>query len=313
MKLVKRVIVYLAAKLSLLVKIVSIRQKIRSKWDVGLSRKRRFPFSTSACSPPTKSSMITSSRSIHGPELSALINLHRPELYWDDLLTDLESQTAAPKTELIFLLSDFNEELIEQVERRLTCYQHVQILNSSGLGVYGAWNLGLGHARSEFVTNVNDDDRRLANSFGEQIDFLSSSVDVDVAYTDFLVARSEWQRKYPSAISEKVTVGEVRLSRMLFEAENFPHAFPAWRLSLHDELGEFREDLTSSADVEFWLRCLYANKRFAHFDSPVPQNVYFWNEFGVSSASGSRGPTEWASILTENSRRLTISSIFQDL
>ena len=244
-----------------------------------------------------RDSYASNRHSSQEPLLTAIVNLHRPDKYFETVIGDLKVQTAVSATEIILVVSNLTTAIRRVLETELASAARLVILDGAETSVYQAWNLALTEATMPFVTNVNDDDRRLPYSFEEQIFHIHERPHVDIHYGDFLLAQTPRERAEPHLIRHKVGVGDFTTDTLLFEMKNYVHAFPAWRRELHHELGPFRTDLTSAGDVDFWLRCLLSKKVFSRFPSEAPQNVYYWNPEGVSSSSGSKGAEEWGAIL----------------
>lgn len=165
------------------------------------------------------------------------------------------------------------------------------------LNVYETWNKCIKESDQEFLTTVNSDDFRFQHSMCLQREALKDS-SADILFSD--VAVIEGDHSVPARLFSVPRFFQLR--HLIFQGINIPHAMPAWRRELHERLGFFDENLESSADVEFWLRCLLSNKVFMK-GSFVP-GIYFLNPEGVSTKQGSKGPENWAQIMDRYAWRI---------
>lgn len=314
-RILKRLIVYSLAKLKLIdiaVYLQTTKRKLKTK--LGFAHVN-FPFEIT---PPEmavlksshfKFSFLDSSNTI----LTAIVNLHRPDEFAETVLADINSQSAIDQTEVIVVLSKSNDELTSSIRASLSSVKNLKIFTAENKTVYGAWNKAIVNSNSPIITNVNDDDRRLSHSFAEQIDFMLQNPGIDVGFTDFLVMFDHAEFVPGSLELPRATVGSFSLESTLLEGANPVHAFPVWRRGNHASAGLFDASMKSSGDIDFWVRCSLSGLTIEKFKSPAPQNIYYWNQQGVSSSPNSPGTEEWGIIMKRYRSYLNLGSVFRDL
>lgn len=123
--------------------------------------------------------------------------------------------------------------------------------------IYAAWNIGIGAATGDYLTNSNCDDTLYPGALSKLAEALDkhplhaaaySDVDVVEELDGLPVGRYEWT--------------EGGLPELLIGC--FLGPWPMWRRSLHEKHGLFDAEMQSAGDYEFWLRLAKAGKRFYH-------------------------------------------------
>jgi len=164
----------------------------------------------------------------------------------------------------------------------------------TNLSLYEAWNLAARRAETEFLSNLNLDDRVKPHYYfkGSQI-LTEESGDVFSAaslMTSTVGAVSpdaQAQKAFADAPPNGRTLISYGIEQMVYadreriRKQNPPHCAPIWRKSLHDELGYFdcrRFDF--AADFEFWLRVASAKKKLFY---STEQMTMFYAATGTAS------------------------------
>ncbi|MFT0861691.1 glycosyltransferase [Ancylobacter sp. G4_0304] len=234
--------------------------------------------------------------------VSAIASLYRGRQFIESFLENIVHQTLFAESELIIIDADSPEGEAEIIERYQRVYPNIVYRRINyRIGIYDAWNVGIGLARGAYITNVNLDDLRRQDSFELQAATLDAHPETDVAYQDFFysmdsafgfdeVARCDFRSDLPLV---------TRNNMLEF---NSPHNAPMWRKRLHDEIGLFDTQYRSAGDYEFWLRCLAYDKSFYKINTP--HVVYFQNPTGLSTSAESRGYEEGRRIWRHYARRL---------
>jgi glycosyltransferase involved in cell wall biosynthesis len=177
------------------------------------------------------------------------------------------------------------------VERQLCRYPDLILLNQdTTVSLYEAWNLAVQSSDTEFVGNLNLDDRVDADYYAFALDqlerykadvFSSASimtqeigtVSAKHAHEQHLDAEQFDERGIAQyGVADLVGFNKGRLLK-----RNPPHCAPVWRRSLHDELGYFdSRSFDFAADYEFWLRAASAQKKF--INSKLYKTLFFSSE-----------------------------------
>jgi len=229
------------------------------------------------------------------PVVSVITSLWRGRDFIERFLDTMLSQSCMDgRAELIIIDAASPEGEAEIIARRTEGRSDVIYHRTeTRIGIYAAWNIGARLARGRYLTNANLDDVRRADSLAIQAGALDAHPWVDVIYQDFLVTLDptlDWAKAAAYGFVSNLPPVTAR-NMMRF---NLPHHAPMWRRDIHRDVGFFDETLTSAGDVDFWLRCLAAGKRF--FKVNEPHAVYYFNPDGISSRTESPGPAEAAMV-----------------
>lgn len=162
------------------------------------------------------------------------------------------------------------------VERQLRRYPDlVLVKKEENVSLYEAWNEAIRISPTEFVGNLNLDDRVSPDYYRSAVSALEKfSGDV---FSSFSIMTSEIGQISPDArtqahipverfkgeeiveygIDDLVMIANGRIVK-----KNIPHCAPVWRKSLHTELGYFdSKKYDFCADYEFWLRVAAKKKK----------------------------------------------------
>lgn len=145
---------------------------------------------------------------------------------------------------------------------------------TANLSLYEAWNLAARRADTEFLSNLNLDDRVDPHYYERGCQILSDEngdvFSADSTRTTMIGTASpdaKPQKMFPNEFVNGRGVFRYGIEQMVYahreciRKRNPPHCAPIWRRSLHAELGYFdcgRFDF--AADFEFWLRVAAAKK-----------------------------------------------------
>lgn len=194
------------------------------------------------------------------------------ETYIDFLLTPEIVKSCT----LVAVNFPFSHQDPDSVEAQLKRYPDLVLVNSSeDASVYDAWNVAIRNSTTEFVCNLNLDDRVASDYFTYGVENLVK-YHADV-FSSFSVMTSEIGKISPDArkqqhidpsrfadseiieygIEDMVTMSNGRILKRCI-----PHCAPIWRRSLHDQFGFFdSKTFDFSADFEFWLRVAAGGKK----------------------------------------------------
>lgn len=233
------------------------------------------------------------------PEVDILISLFNFESYADIVIKSINSNLCPNNYfHLSFVQCSRNEadKLLQKIDKHAKL-----VVNVIGdrISLYKTWNNSIKIGTAELITNLNVDDLRRPKSICHFAKIMQFNADQDAIFGDVVVTTKSPIRNWSnlSIRYRKTRLGKFNLKSLVYFGNNKPHSAPMWRRKLHEELNFFREDLRSSGDAEFWLRCLVAGKKFMYH--PEVSSVYFYNTSGLSSGWRSAGFKEWNTILLE--------------
>jgi glycosyltransferase involved in cell wall biosynthesis len=226
-----------------------------------------------------------------GLTVSVIASLWRGRDHIEAYLDNILSQTCMDGRAELIIIDAASPDGEAEVIARMTGGRSDVVYHRTDtrIGIYAAWNLGARLARGRYLTNANLDDRRRADSLAIQAGALDANPWADVVYQDFLVTLDpmlDWDDVAAYGFRSNLPPASP-WQMMKF---NLPHHAPMWRRSLHQDIGFFDESYRSAGDLDFWLRCVAAGKRF--FKVNEPHAVYYFNPNGVSSRSDGVGLSE---------------------
>jgi hypothetical protein len=209
--------------------------------------------------------------------LTEAVSLFKAKRYLSNLLNNLVEQSLFKHTEYVFVncnSPDYEEES-KILQSYLDRYENIKVVNlDKDPGIYGAWNIAIKNADTEFVCNTNTDDFRFVNSTEEMVYTLQKS-SAALVYGDSRL------------MTEYGVVSHQRSEHSLndFSRENMikclPGAIPVWRKSAHSKYGYFSQDYSSASDWEFWLRMVEGGETFLKIKKDV--GAYYFNPNGTST------------------------------
>jgi glycosyltransferase involved in cell wall biosynthesis len=269
----------------------------------GLDARRRSPAPTA----PPDDGRHRSRFHIRGEPrrlVTAITSLYRGGEFIEQFMDNITSQTIFDDfAELVIVDAQSPDDEARTIERYLAKHRNIKYLRMDyRIGIYDAWNVGVQHARGEYLTNANLDDLRRHDSFELQAATLDNLPFVDVVYQDFHYSFDPYASpEQAAAFGYRSQLPVVTPHNML--SFNSPHNAPMWRKRLHDELGLFDTHFRSAGDYDFWLRCVAAGKTFYKLNDP--HVVYYQNPRGLSTRPDSRGVIESREISAKYAPMLT--------
>jgi glycosyltransferase involved in cell wall biosynthesis len=229
--------------------------------------------------------------------VSAIASLYEGGRYIDAFLRNITQQTWFDRSELIIIDAaspDGEAEVIAAYQREFPNIVYYRA--DDRIGIYEAWNIGVGMARGRYLTNTNLDDLRRADSFELQASALDRHGSVDVIYQDFYYSFNDMlDFDQVARVGIKSELPKITPRNLL--AFNSPHNAPMWRKTLHDRMGMFDTTLKSAGDYEFWLRCVFKGIRFLKVEPA--HIVYFQNPQGISTRPETAGVKEGRQLLQD--------------
>lgn len=230
------------------------------------------------------------------PLISVIVSLYRSDKFLNQFIQNMTGQTAFDHAEFHVVSvqpSEYERSLLEEWGNR---FSNVTLdFRDSRVPIYVAWNDAIKGTSAPLITNANADDLRSPDSLALQIQISSQHPGVDVFYQDVFVSlEPKFTWSVIEAVNARTNFPAVSLG-VLMAGQNYPHNAPAWRRSLHDQVGYFDEQYLSAADAEFWLRCALEDKLFMKMKEV--HVAYYLNPEGISTSTDSTGASEFRSIL----------------
>ncbi len=235
--------------------------------------------------------------------VSIVTSLYRGGAFIRSFLANITSQTIF-RTHCELIIVDANSPEGEEAVIAEFCREFPNIIYKrmeTRIGIYEAWNIGVGLASGRYVTNANLDDSRRSDSLEIQAATLDTFDFVDVAYQDVLYS-FEPRLPFDAIAQHDIRTDLPIVSRYNLMEFNHPHNAPMWRAALHRDVGPFNQSLQSAADFDFWLRCQAAGKVFYKINEA--HVAYFVNPDGISTRPDTRGVVEANAVSRDLFRKL---------
>ena len=153
----------------------------------------------------------------------------------------------------------------------LKTLSNFKLIRQTDNGMYNAWNIGIRHSTTPYITNWNIDDLRHPSNNKIKFDTLENNPDISLVYSWFVATQNSELTFENSDIFDKT------LFPISSTGVEYPESFhdvilyncfagpdPMWRKSLHDLVGYFdNENFATIGDWEMWIRFAFkANAKF---------------------------------------------------
>lgn len=173
--------------------------------------------------------------------ISVIIPTYKPQQYLDTCLASLEKQTMnKDKYEVLIILNGEKEPYYSIIQEILGSYSfQSQLLHTSAAGVSNARNIGLNHAKGDYIAFIDDDD------------YVSSSYIEDLY-------KFAMKNPYNIVVSNVQTFTE---SDMIFRRDYIGNAFDRFSASPSNSIFEKRKFLSSSC-CKLIPKSIINNRRF---------------------------------------------------
>ena len=213
------------------------------------------------------------------PRVSIITSVYKGREFIEGFLADITRQTIFKDCELIIINADSPENEEPIILRYCAEFPNIIYVRlDSDPGLYAVWNLAIKMSHAPYITNANVDDRRNPEVLAIHAQALDEHPEIDLVYSGVLVTYE------PNQTYENNTY------RWVIETIDFapnvmykclPGPMPMWRKSMHERFGYFREDFSSSADWEFWVRGV--SKGASYLRIPMMAGLWYVNPHGLST------------------------------
>jgi hypothetical protein len=226
--------------------------------------------------------------------VDVVVSLYNFLKYKPVLEKSVKSCFANPKVTFHFILVAGSRDEVEWLTELVADSHHKLHLVDRRIGIYAAWNIGIESGTGDYITNLNTDDLRLPHSICCQAASLQQA-SAEGSFGNFILSKDILADLYSKSTKWLVSnLGKFDIRKLVIGSQNFMHCAPMWKRELHTANGLFNEELRSSGDTEFWLRCMASGASFVSYSPETV--VYFHNPEGLSTSVGSVGHKEWTRI-----------------
>lgn len=193
----------------------------------------------------------------------------------DGYLSSVNNQTLR-EFSIIFVDASSTDDSVETIEK----FKFRDGISSSiikcptRINIYEAWNLGIKNARTEYVMNLNTDDRLLPDGLAIYKNSIDK-YDADVIYGPCIIMGDD---KHANQIGT-YNWPEYSHQELLMHCICGP--FPLLKKSSVERAGYFDISMPHSADYEMWTRMSFLGMKFVRIPDVV--GTYYLNPTGMST------------------------------
>jgi GT2 family glycosyltransferase len=204
--------------------------------------------------------------------VTALVPTYRAERFMRGLLEDLESQTLAPRLEIVIVdtnSSQYERTIVEEFQRR---YDNIVYLRTAEWeNSHGAINRCIRLARGKYLTLACTDDRHKPDAFERMVAVLEARPEIALVYANCYITLTENETFLNHHRVERCRWADFDPLKLLYGCYIGPQ--PMWRRHVHERYGYLDESLKSAGDWDFWLR-LSEGETFLHIDEYLGLYLY---------------------------------------
>lgn len=170
-------------------------------------------------------------------------------------------------------------------------YDNIRVYDTLRDPLYHSWNIGIQHARGEYITNANADDRLAPFATRKLAEALDNGADVAYGSCYCTVTRNaEWSGEWDFFLDDPINYhdGKVPFGHEPFDPDRlarqcFIGPFPMWRKALHDRVGYFDSAFAIAGDYEMWLRFAAHGATFQNI--PLYLGLFYFADTQLSQSS----------------------------
>ena len=195
------------------------------------------------------------------PLVSVVIPAYNTARYIDGTLSSVFAQTFSNLE--VILINDGSPDS-EQMELAIAPYRsRVLYLKQQNGGPSSARNLGIRHARGEWLAFLDSDDTWMPNYLAEQLEFLHADPALDMVYCDAIL-EGETKAAGKTFMQVCPSTGPVTFESLLAERTQPITSGTVVRRQKVLDAGLFDEEIHCSEDHDLWLRVVYTGAKIAY-------------------------------------------------
>ena len=213
-------------------------------------------------------------------KVTAIVSTYRSEIFMEQCLDDLLSQTLSDDLEIIVIDSGSPESEGDIVRKYQRNHRNILYERTERETLYQAWNRAVRLSHGKYLTNANTDDRHSKTAFEILAHTLDEDPNIALVYSDQKISRIRNETFEECSGEETTSLPEFDRRTLLKTC--LTGSQPMWRSSVHQIVGHFSENLKIAGDYEMWLR-LAQYWEFKKISEVVGQ--YFYSERGLEKAN----------------------------
>lgn len=214
------------------------------------------------------------------PRVSLVTSLFRGGDFLAGYLENVTAAAIAADGEVILVDANCDDSETPAIRRHIANlgpwrdrFRYIQLDKDPGL--YACWRVAIEHARGDYISNANLDDRRSPAHTARLADLLDRSPELAAACGSISAVMEPAPGSWFELLPNQVWFEDLGHRTFGYEdlfatnedgtirSRNILHCMPLWRRSLHQRFGWFDEEkYGTSADWAFWLHCARDGARF---------------------------------------------------
>ena len=189
--------------------------------------------------------------------ITAIGPLSKYENFIPNYLSNIQEQVNFESIEFIIVYSEWSK-LFDEVAK----FKNIKFIKENEmLGVYNAWNIGIQHSTTEYITNWNVDDIRFDLNTILKYNILSKDYNIDLVYNYYTATTLEDYDKLDVNNLNHIAYPDNFHTQVLQCCMAGPD--PMWRKSSHSFIGYFDyKNYSIIGDWEMWVRMASRNMKF---------------------------------------------------
>jgi hypothetical protein len=235
----------------------------RSRWNINYTNYKQYTASTKRL---FKLSVIT-----------AIGSLSKYDKFLPNYFSNITNMIGYNMTEFIIVYNEWSP----LFDKYINSPNFKFIKDTEQTGVYNAWNIGIKHATSEYVTNWNIDDIRFEINNIIKYDLLSKNPEIDLVYSYYL-----------GVFDNELDTVDLKTKKPIEYPDNFHEQVllccmagpdPMWRKSAHMFVGLFDPSYNIIGDWEMWVRMAAYGMKFKLI--PYSLGIYVDHDNTISKSN----------------------------
>ena len=217
------------------------------------------------------------------PKITIFCPIYNAEKYIESYLKDISQQTIFDQCELIIINANSPQNESKYIEEFMKTHSNVIYKKLDyRASVMETENMAIKMSTGEYFAQTCVDDAHAVDYIEVLTKHLHFTEDVDLVYADCLQTNKPLETYYNNSSNGAIYEHSVKR----FSKENMikclPGPMPIWKLSIHETVGYFDEELKYAGDWEMFLRMVEAGAKFKKVDKPL--GLYYYNSDGLSTS-----------------------------
>lgn len=213
------------------------------------------------------------------PYVTVLMPTYNDKRFIDEAITSVLNQTMS-HFELLIIDDTSTDKTPVILARYMKRDNRIRVIhNKENLGLTKSLNIGLKHARGEYIARMDADDISAEKRLEKQLTYMISHPECDFLATRTIVISESGKHIKKTKINFK---GKNIKNCLLDIGSPFVHSSMMMRKETLDELGGYNENWPTRQDYELWLHAAFANKKFAYLNECLLFFRFHKNSLSVS-------------------------------